>query len=88
MENIDLKQERSYAYASFPSKTQNKKDKNDKTAKYQTCKHIASFLLGIIFGVVIFAIIVFAVLRKKIQDDDNGNSILPGNGKVYKYHKT
>ncbi|XP_071130664.1 uncharacterized protein [Mytilus edulis] len=80
MENIDLEQERSYAYASFPRKTQNKKDKKDKTAKYQTCKHIASFLLGIIFGGVIFAIIVFAVLRKKIQDDDSGYSISPGNG--------
>ncbi|XP_052069428.1 uncharacterized protein LOC127708561 isoform X3 [Mytilus californianus] len=80
MDNIDLEQERSYAYASFPSNSQNKKDKNGKTVKHQTRKHIASFLIGFIFGGVVFGIIVFAVLKIQNQDADNGNCIFPGNG--------
>ncbi|CAC5400716.1 unnamed protein product [Mytilus coruscus] len=80
MDNIDLEQERSYAYASFPSNSQNKKDKNGKTVKYQTRKHIASFLIGFIFGGVVFGIIVFAVLKDQNQDADNGNCIFQGNG--------
>ncbi|XP_063447424.1 uncharacterized protein LOC134726957 [Mytilus trossulus] len=82
MENIDVEQERSYAYASFPSNSQNKKEKNDKTEKYPTRKEIASFLIGFVLGGVMLAIIVFAALRNQNQDEDNkcnGNSIFPGN---------